>query len=463
MRVTPDDIRAFDNSELEELFNVKLTENGDDARTSSGNSLFDIFFQTEYLSAHLDEAEIGQSDIEKLLAMFVRDPRNGYGKRDLGRVLMDKAGVSAENVAKCGRFDDLWETTVGQSVNEGWLKFLLEEEVKKGNNLAKKWMPHYVGKNKGGKVTKSTLAAARMRRLLGLNKQQYNKLVKTDTVESKLSQHRNESIEFDKLPSLALLKYWARFAGTSKKNPKSDMAERFNAYLESVKKGEKKMNMSTATVYDIYRNMDRIDPDIAFAQIPSVSGNWVPIVDTSDSMHDDNDSYGKALAIGHYLGKTSTYCPNQVVSFSSKPRLLNLGSKRVGDGSSEYRNEINSMYTGDYTNTDFGAVMELFNGLKEEFPEYIVVLSDMEFDQGSSEATKGLLKKWSEEGVKTKLIWWNLNGRNATSPESVRADASGNLFLSGYNPTLLRFLDCGFSMYDFLAKILSEYSGKLGM
>lgn len=481
MRITPEDIRKFDNSELSELFNTKLTENGDDARISCGNSLFDIFFQTEYLSNHLNKVVIGQSQAEKVLAMFVRDPRKGYGKRDLGRVLMGMAGVQAEDVAKCGRFDDLWETPDGHQVREEWLNFLFEE-AKNGNNLAKKWMPHYVGKNKGGKVAKSTLAAARMRRLLGLDKQQWNRLVKTDTVESKLSQHMNDSIEFDKLPSLALLKYWARFAGTGKNN-KTDMAERFNEYLESVKKGDKKMNMSTVTVYDIYRNMDRIDPDLAFAQIPSVKGSWIPVVDTSGSMHNANDSFGKAMAIGHYLAKNSTYCPNQAVSFSSRPKLLSLSGEPTtdnarryctsfepavrrlfsGDYDSAYRRELQAMYTGDYTNTDFGAVMKLFSGLKTEFPEYIIVLSDMEFDRGSSPETKKLMAEWAEKGVKTKLIWWNLNERSATSPESVRTDASGNLFISGYNPTLLGFLECGFSMYELVSKVLTEYSEKIGI
>lgn len=477
MKISAKDIESFNNSELSELFNSKLTENGDMSRTSCGNRLFDIFFQTEYLSAHLDKAKIGQSDIEKILAMFVRDPRHGYGKRDLGRVLMNMANVSPENVAKCGRFDDLWETVGCQDVNEDWLKYLLDE-VKKGNNLAKKWMPRYVGKKKNGKVAKSTLSAAKMRRILGLNKQQYNKLVKTDTVESKLSLHQNDRIEFDKLPSLALLKYWSRFAGTSKKHPKTDMAERFNAYLESVRKGEKKMNMSTATVYDIYRNMDRIDPDLAFAHIPSVKGSWIPVVDTSGSMFDKCDSFGKALSIGHYLAKNSTYCPNQVVSFSSRPKLIELGedfcvSRRLAMSTipsiaskmddSRYRRELASMLTGDCSNTDFGAVMDLFGGLKEEFPDYIVVLSDMEFDAGSSAASKRLLAEWVENGVKTRLVWWNLNGRNATSPESVRADRSGNIFISGYNPKLLGFLECGFSMGEFLAKILTEYSEKLGI
>ena len=462
MLVRPEDIKKFDNNGLEELFNNKLTENGDATHESSGNKLIDLFFQSEYFSAHPNEAKIGDSELEKLLAMFIRDPRKGIGRRGLGRVLMRQAGVSAENVVKCGRFDDLWKHPLTEEFKEEWVNYLLSE-VKKGNNLAKKWMPHYVGKNKKSrKVAKTTLMASKLRNILGITKQQYNKLVKVDTVEQKMSELRFHDIDFEKLPSLALLKYWARF-GSEKEDSRKDVSKEFAEYLDSVRKGEKKMNMSTTTVYDIYLNKEEIDPDLAFAQIPKISGSWVAVVDTSGSMHDKNDSYGKALAIGHYLGKTSTYCPDQVVSFSSRPRLLTLGSKPVGDGSSAYLNELNSMHTGDYTNTDFGSVMKLFNGLKDDYPDYLIVLSDQEFDEGSSFETGLLLEHWHEVGVKTKMVWWNLNARNRTSTQSVKQDAFGNIFMSGYNPTLLGFLNVGFSMYDFMADLLTKYSESIGL
>ena len=452
----------FDNNGLEELFNHKLTENGDNTHESSGNKIIDIFFQSEYFEEHLKDVKIGQSDVEKLLAMFIRDPRLGIGRRDLGRVLLMQSGVSAEDVVKCGRFDDLWELPLSKEFNKEWLNYLFSE-VKKGNNLAKKWMPHYVGKNKKSrKVSRSTLMASKFRKMLGLTKQQYNKLVKVDTVEQRMSEVRFHDIDFEKLPSLALLKYWSRFA-SKKEDERKDVSSEFAEYLDGVRKGEKKMHMSTATVYDIYKNRFDIDPDLAFSQITKVSGNWIPIVDTSDSMHDDNDSYGKALAIGHYLAKTSTYCPNQVVSFSSTPRLLNLDRNWTEKDKSKYLSEIESMHTGDYTNTDFGAVMKLFSGLNDDYPEYIVVLTDMEFDQGSSLETERLLDKWHKEGVKTKMIWWNLNARNRLSPQSVKQDANGNIYMSGYNPTLLGLLDSGFSMHCFMAKLLTKYSESIGL
>lgn len=456
------------NSELSELFNYKLTENGDITHKSTSNHLVDLIFQAEYYQKHLNEVKIGNSDIEKLFSMFMRDPRHGMKYRNLGRVLMRKSGVSPQAVAFAGRFDDLWENPISNDFEENWISYLFEQ-CRAGNELAKKWMPHYVATKDNGKVAKSTLMASYFRNLLGMNKQQYNKFVKCPTVESKLSQHMNDMIEFDKIPSLALLKYWARFAGTSKKNPKTDMAERFNAYLESVKKGEKKMNFSTATVYDIYRNCSTIDADLAFAQIEKISGNWIPIVDTSSSMF-DNDAMGKALSIGHYLGKCSTYCPNQVITFSSHPQLIELGvtkpgrsytygmSKIPSNNGKQYNKEILSMYTGDYSNTNFAAVMNLLRGLKTEFPEYLIVLSDMEFDWGGNDANRRTMNEWRRNGIKTKLVWWNFNARNTTSPQSIKTDANGNIFISGYDPTMLKFLSCEFDAEKFISKLLTEYA-----
>ena len=122
------------------------------------------------------------------------------------------------------------------------------------------------------------------------------------------------------IPSLAMIKYFNTF------KRHEETSARFEKYLESVQKGEKKMNVSTTNVYDIYKNRHKIDPDLFFfSQLEKVKGNWLPIVDTSGSMQDNNDSFGKAISIGHYLGKTSTYMPNHVVSFSSHPQLIELG------------------------------------------------------------------------------------------------------------------------------------------
>ena len=189
-------------------------------------------------------------------------------------------------------------------------------------------------------------------------------------------------------------------------------------------------------------------------------------------MYNGNDSIGKAYAIGHYLAKCSTYAPNKVITFSSHPTLLTLGEENIfTDGlygnrqekqnlsrcKNQYEREIESMYTGDYSNTDFGKVMELLKDL-DDMPEYLVVLSDCEFDEGSHQSKDELEKLWKDNGYTTKIVWWNLNERNITIPEM---DSNGNIYLSGYSPMLLKFLEVGFDGTAFLNKLLEEYKKEI--
>ena len=428
---------------LEKIFAEKRTENGDVAYSTTGSNLLDLLFMSEYYSKHLDEVKIGGSVKEQLFSMFVRDARFGLGKRDLGRELMKQSGLQPQWVVEAGRFDDLYKNPTSDNLE------YLQAQVLAGNELAKKWCPRLNSKDK--KVAKELC------KIWGLSEKEYRKLIKVDTTENKLSRHRVDEIDFEKVPSLALIKYYNRF-----------MKElRFQKYIEAVKEGKKKINISTATVYDIYKNREKIDADLYFDKLEKIKINCVPILDTSGSMWDDNDSIGKATCIAHYLGKCSTYCPNQVVSFSSRPQLLTIHEKEGGyfdtyfqrynsvrfGNSNKYCRELNSLYTGDCSNTDFGAVMRLFSGL-EDAPEYLVVLSDMEFDRGSTMSKKQTMKRFKEWGYKTKIVWWNFNARNKTVPE---IDEDGNIYISGYSPYLLKFLEVGFDGNKFLDKLIFEY------
>lgn len=433
-------------NELEKLFAQKKTENGDKAYNTTGNKLIDILFMSEYFNKHLDEVKIGKSNKEKLFSMFIRDGRFGVGKRDLGRELMKQSEVPANLVVTAGRFDDLYHNPTNENLA------FLKQEVYAGNALAKKWCPRL--HNKDGEVAKALC------KIWGISPKRYRKLIKVTTTESLLSEKRIDDIKFEQVPSLAMVKYYNRFM----KEP------RFREYIDSVKKGEKKLNVSTTTVYDIYKNRDKIDAQLFFDKLEKIKINCIPVLDTSGSMQDCNDSIGKATSIAHYLSKCSTFCKDYVVSFSSNPQLIHMGYDRKATNGwygqkgfkydntkSQYINEVNSLYTGDCSNTDFGAVMDLFANM-ERVPQYLVVLSDMEFDEGSSMSKEKTMKLFKSKGYKTRIIWWNFNSRNKTVPET---DEDGNIFISGYNPYLLKFLQCGFDGEKFLNNLLTEYQKKI--
>lgn len=463
---------------LEKLKLEKLTENGDKSYTSTGNNNIDLVFLAEYLSKHLKEASIGTSDKEKLLAMFIRDPRFGLGYKDLGRRLLAQAKVSPELILESGRADDLW-----QIASDECLKFLYEE-AKAGNNLVKKWLPS------NGSGHKDKAMANALMKEWGLTPKEYRQLKKTDsTVEYKLTYHEvldannpleevcNErevvhplvdSIDFEKVPSLATHKYIKTFA------TRDDIKERYSEYISKVKEGKAKVNTSTANVYNAYKTASKVSTLSSVQEaseviskktiednIAGVALNCLVVLDSSGSMGSGvNSLMGKALSVAHALSTCSTYCPNELITFSANPRFIKIPTETSLEN--QYKLMMDKR---EAQNTDFGKVMNLCSKLSK-FPEYIVCLSDMEFDEGSrtsyylfnEEAKRkhkeDIMKDIRDKSPNTKIIWWNFNDRNSTSPE---LDEYGNIFLSGYNLQILKFLEAGFDMTMFLNKLLEEY------
>lgn len=428
--------------EIQKIFNDKKTENGDDAYKSSLNPLLDILFTTQYLRNNLKSAHIGTSEKEQLFARFIRDPRYGIGERDLGRELMKQSGVSPEEVLVSGRADDLI-----YMIDEDTIAYFIQL-LREGNYFAKKWAPRL---NSGAESRKLALAIIKA---MGISQKEYRKLIKLDsTVEYKLA-HKDYDIDFETIPSLAMTKYRNKF--TTDEHIRSN----YENYLERVKSGEAKVNNAVLTPYDLFKAYTekgrdvKPEADIFFNKLEKVNlGSILPIVDGSGSMYDSFDSIGKALSIGHYVAKNNTYLNNSVITFSSYPKLIELGDNYVDD-----MKALTSF--SDMTNTNFGKVMELLGELQEDAPEYLLVLSDMEFDCGSRYSKDQTMKLFKERGFNTKIIWWNFCTRGETFPET---DEYGNIFMSGYSPQLLSLLESGFDGEAFLDKLLSEYQKTLDL
>ena len=453
-------------NELEKIFNEKKTENGDKCYKSTGNNLTDLFFMTAYFEKHLDEVTIGESNKEKVFAMFIRDARFGLGRRDLGRKLMKLSKVNPEYIVKAGRFDDLYHIA-----SDDCIKYL-EKQLVLGNELCKKWMPRLTGKDK--KIAKALC------KMWEISEKEYRNLIKTDkTVEYKLSYAEQikgtplndvfkqgefvhplvADIDFEKVPSLAMTKYLHTFS------TREDLKERFSDYIQAVKEEKAKINTKTANVYDGYKTatMDCWAPQsvemearevvsnkIVDNATEGVEMNAIVILDSSGSMNweriDGGTLLDKAYSIAYGISTKSTYAPNQIISFSSTPKLMTIKGNTM-------KQKYASMYTGDCTNTDFKKVMDLLQGLKK-YPEFLIVLSDMEFDEGSYQSKKNTMQIFKEHGANTKIIWWNLNNRNKTVPEF---DEYGNIYLSGYNLQIMKLLENKMNMETYIETILKKY------
>ena len=441
---------------LEKLFNMKLTENGDLAYKSSGNSVVDLIFLAEYFAKNPNEIPINNiaelpEEARRLLCMFVRDPRYGMGHRDYGRILFNLFSIPIDDIVKSGRWDDAWAVfeLCAKSVISGNVAYLahsfynrLKTECESGNELCKKWMPRL----SSGEVSRRR--AKDFCNYFNMSHKDYSKLIKANTVENTLSNGSIFDINYEHVPSLAMMKYFETF--------KRKDGERFQKYLDDVKAGKKNVNFATGTVYDIYRNLDRLEgnAELFFEKLPKAPMSSIVICDTSGSMMNQYDSIVKALALTYYFAKNSTYAPDMFVSFSKYPMLVKLNGRNMEE---VFRN----MRSTDWgMNTDLGKVFDLLMSLEGEMPEYLIILSDMEVDQGSGRSRERLMEKCKRQGIKPpRIVWWQLtDGRSRTVPE-LEGD---NIFMSGYNGTLLRYLEAGFDNEKFIEKLLLEYEKSIG-
>lgn len=458
-------------NKLEEIFAEKLTENGDKSYNTTGNNLIDLLFMADFFAKNLDQVHIGDSEKEKLFSMYMRDPRNGQGRRDLGRKLAKLSNLDKDMIVLSGRYDDLWHIPTQENLDT------IINQARIGNELAKKWLPRLTGKDK--------IIAKALCKMYGLTEKEYRKLIKLEnTTEYKLSyateKENNEqteldrifgskkefnhplvdTIDFEKVPSLAMTKYIKAFS------TREDIKNRFSEYIKAVKEEKAKVNTKTANVHDAYKtvkntqyfkdaedNADVVGKKIVEQETNGLELDCICVLDTSGSMgqmSNPSSLCSKATSVAHSLATHSTFARNQVISFSSSPKLMTIKGNTLKD-------QYQSMYTGDWSNTDFGAVMRILQKL-ERFPRYIVVMSDMEFDQGSQMSKEKTMKLFSDNGVSTRIIWWTFNDRNKTVPE---VDKYGNIYMSGFDLQALLLVPGVTDMNEYIDKILKEYAKKI--
>lgn len=453
------DIKKHNINALESAFNLTETDNGDEAFVSTTNKLIDLVFYAESLNKNADREtiEIGKSNLDKLVSAFIRDPRHGIGKRDLGRKLLKQTEFPIHLIPQVGRYDDL----IKMFGLEGAL--IVAEQAKKGDELAKKWLP----RESSGIASKHL--ARDIAKALGMTSREYRKMIRSNTTETLVNLHTNDngvitythrdSINFGHVPSLARLKWSSVF----------NTIPAYEEYLNQVAAGKAKINFATGTVVDIVRNMkegkiSKREANLLAKEIEVPAMSILPIIDVSGSMGDwdwgSNDPIHKALALGIAFAKHSTYMGGgYTANFSKTSELCKIDPEAGFVENIESFEKLNKRRWGQSTN--LVAVLENLKRLgRKDLPEYLLVLSDMQFNYGSSSSLKEFNDYLRENNINCKLIWWNLSEGARTAPITLD---SGNIFLSGYSPRILSAMESGFDMEMFLAKLLTEYALKAGL
>ena len=277
----------------------------------------------------------------------------------------------------------------------------------------------------------------------------------SNTVEQKMCSNRWDEIEYPKTPSLAMSRYNKAFGRNDR--------ERFTEFIQSLKRGEVKVNAGALYPYDITKNL-RFggNQDLANEQWDALP-NWMegsdelilPMVDVSGSMgvsvggNANLTCMEVAISLGMYISERNEGAfKDMFMTFSSNPQIQKL----LGPLSDRYRQLARADW-GMSTNLEaaFKTILNQavrFNIPQDEMPSKVLILSDMEFNQATGGGLRGE-SNWNPSAMamidemftnagytRPGIIFWNLKSNGGNFP--ARFDETGTALVSGFSPSVMK-------------------------
>lgn len=488
-------------NELEEQDNYSLTENGAVGYKSSQSALVDINYKVASLRnsnedeivALFDEAFKENKEYALKWLFFARDIREGLGERRLFRIcykrLFELDNVlfrqNLHNIAEYGRWDDLVsligisygsDKHIADMILEQLAQDIIDCDNDKPISLLAKWLP---SENASSKQTKAL--AKNVIKLLGMSPRQYRLMLSklrshSNVVETQMCDNKWDEIDYEKVPSLANLKYKDAFM-------KHDMKRRLD-YLSSVAKGESKLNMKVATPVDVvakYRagrwRVKDFDPalELAWKNLKDVLvEDTLVVADGSGSMSIVLNGNTRALDVANALAiytseHNSGVYKDKYITFSSKPQFVDFSNANGLYEKLQIAEKHNEV-----SNTNIEAVFNLIlqTAIKNSIPQNemiknILIISDMEFDAAQkmwrssdpvlTQPLFDLIKRrYSDAGYALpKLIFWNVNSRTQTIP--LVENELGVALVSGFSQNVLKMvMTNNLNPYDILVETITS-------
>ena len=452
---------------------MTYTENGAITPDNTGSSIIDFFFHSaamretnvNRITNMWDKAFKEDPQTALRILFYVRDVRGGQGERRVFRIIvkhmlnnkntLEWLCDNAKLIPEYGRWDDLIYLTyegkntpfekIGLKIIDNQLyndyQFIGTSEV----SLLGKWMP---SENASNSNTKEM--AKYFIRKLKLTSRDYRKVLSTirnhlRIVETNLTKKDYESIDYSTVPSKANLKYRKAFLRNDNK--------RYTEYLDKVNKGETKINASTLYPYEIVSKFTYwFTPSKEEAETLNTLWNNLPdyvddlngivVADTSGSMMGRPLDVSVSLAMYIAERNKNKAFKDYFISFSSRPKFHKISGNNLSE-------RCNSVQLGDVTNTNIQAVFELmlnrakeYNVSVEDMPKFILIVSDMEFDEASSNSSlsnfENIRRQYQNVGYPMPtLVFWNVNSRNNHTPVTI--NDRGVVLVSGCSPVIMKY------------------------
>ena len=429
---------------------------------------------------------------------YLRDVRGGQGERRFFRECMkwlaknDSAAAkrNLQYIAEFGRWDDLY-CFVGTSLEKDALKIMKEQFILDLNcktpSLLAKWLHSENATSK-----ENAKLGALTCQYFGYSPKQYRKHLSTlreriRVLERLMSQNRWNEIEFDKIPSKAGLKYKNAFARRDiikakyEKFAKDENTKVNAGTLYPYEVVEKAINLMGSNQWYGHRknvaldNTDRLMINKYWDNLTDYFNgsnlNALVMADTSGSMSGTPINVATSLAL-YTAEKAGGPFANHYISFSSRPQLIECEGV-------DFCDKVDRIVrTNLCQNTNIEAAFDMLlntairNHLsQDDMPDTIIVVSDMEFDQGTrigydysyisnsyiaaaDTLMESIAKRWRQMGYEMPhLIYWNVNARQNNIPMLGVGRVS---FVSGFSPSIFQSIVTGKTgeqlMYETLEK-----------
>jgi hypothetical protein len=469
---------------LNNHFNETTTTNGAKAFKSTQSAVLDLFSQggamrsrsdndiiTLFSKAYAEDATLALRTI-----FYLRDITQGQGERKFFRLAIRHLAVhNKESLVKnlhlipqFGRWDDLWvllDTDVKGNVCHLVKRQLVADKQSERPSLLGKWMP---SENASSYQTKKY--AKILREYFGATPKQYRKLLsalraKISLVETKLTEKNYDAIDYSKLPSKAGMQYRGAFFRNDE--------NRYKAFLDSLSKGEVKVNAGTLYPNDIvgkiYRNYRVSEQDVKLFEgqwqnLPNFIGekseNSLVMADVSGSMTGTPMEVSIALAM-YIAERNQGVYKDHFMTFTDTPSMVKIQGTNIVE---KVRNI--SARVGYSTNIQKALQTILDVAIKnklsnDEIMKKLYIISDMQFDDYSISGTSvhifdEMRKRFKQHGYDfPSIVFWNVNAYGNTP---MTMNAQGVQLVSGYSPSILtQLLNAdGKTPYDFMLDVINS-------
>lgn len=474
-----------------------LTENGAVSYETAGKNILDFNFRLSAMrSMKIDQImkefqkvyfESPKTSVKYLF--YVGDIREGVGERNVFRSgLMWLATNKPEIceaiipfVGEYNRFDSLLPllNTALRSTVSRYLLSVVKADLtkmaqKKPISLVAKWLPSC--------HTSSDITKQYAKMLIYdwvWTEAQYRKTLSAlrtyiDVVEKKMSSNQWDKINYETVPSKANLTYSPAFLRHDE--------ERRRAYLESLKKGDVKINARVLQPHEIvtkYINrsgwwgINLKDYDETLEQLwnnlPDMTiENTLVVRDGSGSMESPISGRTTCLDVATALTVYMAERNNggwkyKFITFSARPSVIDISNCKT------LRDKLDYIYgEDDCSNTDIYKTMMLIlntainnHMTQADMPGMIVICSDMQFDGRRFNLNKTLFEDIIEEyesaGYKMpRICFWNISDRNnKTVP--IQQNDLGLILCSGFSVQIMKmFMSNKLDPYEILMEQINS-------